>query len=285
MRRSLFLLAVPLAVGLSACGAGGPSRASFASKADAGCAPAGVGLAGVAKPADHPQLATGAGTLLRAVDVQLDQLRTLEAPAGGAKAQVEGLLAAMGSLSQSTKALQQGAGAKDDAAVGRAVTDTGARYQDASSKATELGMASCVLGMKPAVDQLTSGSKEILKASYLVKGDALCDTANQKLDAIPDPAKPKDLPAVGRVFDKGIPTLDKLVADMKALPPPPGEEAAVADIMAAQEGALAKIKEFRDAAATNNARKVLALEKDFESTLTLADAKLIAYGFKSCGFE
>ncbi len=37
------------------------------------------------------------------------------------------------------------------------------------------------------------------------------------------------------------------------------------------------------AAVTNDARKVLALENDFESILDLADAMLIAYGFKSCG--
>ncbi|HEV8116590.1 MAG TPA: hypothetical protein VGP53_10155, partial [Acidimicrobiales bacterium] len=88
MRRTLLLLALPLTVGLSACGGGAPSRAAFASKADAGCAPAGGGLAGTIKPADHPQLATGAGNLLQAVDTQLDQLRTLDQPGGDAIVQV-----------------------------------------------------------------------------------------------------------------------------------------------------------------------------------------------------
>jgi len=284
MRRNLLMLALPLAVGLSACGGGAPTRAAFAFKADAGCAPMGLGgLEGITKPADHPQLATGAGTLLRAVDAQLTQLRTLDQPGGDAKVQVEGLMGAMGSLSQSTRALQQGASAKDDAAVSRALNDTTSRYQDASSKATEIGMTSCVLGMKSTVDQLSVGSKEIVKSSYLTKGDALCDAAGKKLEALPEPSSSKGLPAVGRYFDLGLPILTKLVVDLKALTPPPGDEATVADIIAAQDAGIAKIKEFRDAAIANDARKVLALEKEFDSSLSLADAKLVSYGFKTCG--
>jgi len=283
MRRTLLLLALPLAAGLSACGGGAPSRAAFAAKADAGCGTAGGGLAGTVKPADHPQLATGAGNLLRAVDAQLDQLRTLDQPGGDAKVQVEGLMGAMGSLSQSTRALQSGAIAKDDAAVNRALNDSTSRYQDASSKATEIGLTSCVLGMKPAVDQLSAGSKEILKVSYLAKGDAICEAASKKLQAIPEPTQARGLPSVGRFFDAGLPILTKLGADLRALPPPPGDEATVAEIMVAQDAALGKIKEFRDAAAANDARKVLALEDEFESSLSLADAKLVSYGFKTCG--
>ena len=280
MRRTL--LALPLAIGLSACG-GAPTRAAFASKADAGCAPAGGGLAGTIKPADHPQLATGAGNLLRAVDTQLDQLRNLDQPGGDAKVQVEGLMGSLGSLSQSTRALEQGATTKDDAAVSRALNDTTSRYQDASSKATEIGLTSCVLGMKPAVDQLSAGSKEILKSSYLTKGDALCGAAGKKLEALPEPSSSKGLPSAGRYFDLGLPIITKLVVDIKALTPPPGDEAMVADIIAAQDAGIAKIKEFRDAAIANDARKVLALEKEFESSLNLADAKLVSYGFKTCG--
>ncbi len=88
---------------------------------------------------------------------------------------------------------------------------------------------------------------------------------------------------MGRYFDLGLPILTKMLVDLKALTPPPGDEAAVADIMTAQDAGIAKIKEFRDAALANDARKLLALEKEFESSLKLADAKLTSYGFKTCG--
>lgn len=77
MRRSLLLLTVPLAAGLSGCG-GAPSLAAFTSEADAACDPAIKGLAGSVKPAE------------------LDQLRTLDSPGGATKVQIKELLSSMG---------------------------------------------------------------------------------------------------------------------------------------------------------------------------------------------
>lgn len=286
MHRSPFLLIVPLAAVLGGCGAGAPSVAEFAADADAGCGPAGAELARVAKPGDHAQLATGAGILLQTVRGQVDQLRTQKSPGGAAKVQVEELVGSMESLTSSTRALQQGAGAKDDAAVARASTDTSARYQDASTKATALGLTACVTGMKPAVDQLTTGTRELLKVSYQAKGDAICDIAGTKIEALPEPpARPKNLTPVVQYFDKIIPILGTMVGDLKALPAPPGDEAVVAETMGAQDSALAKMREFRDASAANDFRRILALEKDVGASFELADAKFISYGFKNCGSE
>lgn len=165
------------------------------------------------------------------------------------------------------------------------MTDTAARFQEGSTKATALGLTTCTTGMKPAVDQLSSGAKDVLKASYLAKVDGICDVTERAVDALPDPDKLKGVVAAGRWFDKFIPVIEKMVADLKALPAPPGDEVIVAEIMAAQDGALAKLKEFRSAAVANDARKVLILEEEVGSTQTLADAKMVSYGLKSCGDE
>lgn len=281
MRRSFLLLTIPLAAGLSACGVG-PSKAAFASRADAACDPGNKSLAAGFKPADQPQLATAAGTLKTAVDGQLGQLRALEQPGGKTKVQIEALWSSMASLSQSTGALQQAASNKDDGAAAKAMNDTSARYQDGSAKATALGLTSCMIGMKPAVDQLSDGAKAIIKTSYIAKGEGICTEVRKVLTAIPQPSG-KNLPAAARYLDRFVVTIEKLSGDLKAIPAPPGDEAVVAEMIGAQDASLAKFEELRDAALAKDAPKVISLEKEVNDLATLANAKLITYGLKTCG--
>ena len=76
---------------------------------------------------------------------------------------------------------------------------------------------------------------------------------------------------------------DQLVTDIKALPVPPGDEAALAELFAAQDKVQAKNREFEDAAADEDFDRIDALDREITTLITAADAKWDAYGLGSCG--
>ena len=77
--------------------------------------------------------------------------------------------------------------------------------------------------------------------------------------------------------------IGKMVVDLKALPVPPFDEKLVADIFVAVDAQLAKLIEMRDAAAGKDFAHVIAASKEVSPLATAADAKLDAYGLKTCG--
>lgn len=255
---------------------------AFLAEADAICDASNRTLTAPAEPAARPELAAAAARVTTGVDTQLTQLREQKTPGGESAKQITAFWETMAAVSQSTGALQRSAAGTDDAAAAKASADTKARYQESSSQATVLGFTSCSVGMKPAMDQLGTGTKAVIKASYLAKGDAICDTAEKALDAVPAPST-KSLVAVGRALDKVVALIEKAVNDLKALPAPPGDEAVVAELNGAQAAAVTLFKNYRNAAVANDAQKVLAMSDEFDRVNTAADDKMRAYGFKACG--
>lgn len=278
MRRSLIVLPV-LAGALAACG-GGPSKAEFLAAADATCEPSNRTVAG-APPSARADLASAAGRITAAIDSQLIELRKLDTPGGETASQVKALWVSMAGVGEAAGVLQRSATTNEDAVAAQAMRDTAARFQATSSQAQVLGFTSCAVGMKPAVDQLTGGTKVVLKASYLAKGDSFCDAAKRTVDAVPEPVK--SLPAIARYFDRILPPVEKAMNELRALPAPPGDEVVVAEMNDAQARAVAKAREFRNAVMAGDPGRILALEPEFDQLTTMADAKMVAYGFKTCG--
>jgi hypothetical protein len=279
-RFTILLPTVALAAALTACGGGGPSKASFLTKADGACATGNAAIAGVTKPGNPTQIGAGAGTAASTIDGQVTALRALK-PGSADKQQFAGVVSAIADVSGPAKALQDAAGKNDDAAIGKAAVDLQSKVDTAATQGQAFGLTQCGVGLKPAVGNLFDGSKSVVKADYVTKAEALCRAANKKFDAIAAPGA--SLASLGKYFDAILVVSNKLEADLKALPAPPGDEAAVNEFVAAFDALLAKAKDMSAAAKANNPKLVAALSDEVDVANTAANAKLDAYGLKVCG--
>ncbi|HEV2760116.1 MAG TPA: hypothetical protein VGV86_11165 [Acidimicrobiales bacterium] len=280
-RFSILIPTVALAAALAACGDSGPSKSDFVAKADGSCAAGNTAISSAAKPTNGPQVATAAGTAVSTVDGQVAMLRAMKMPGGKDKAQVEGVIAAIGEVSPPTKALQDAAGRNDDAAMAKAGAEMQSKVDAAATSAQTFGLTQCGTGLKPAVANLFEGTKSVVKSSYVTKSETLCRDAYRKSDAVAAPGN--SLTSVARYLDALHVISTKLGNDLKAIPAPPGDEATVAEFVTALEALNGKVKEASAAAKANNPRLMIALSDELDVATTALNAKLDAYGLKTCG--
>ena len=279
-RFTILLPSIALAAALTACGGGGPSKAAFVTKADGACAAGNAAIAGVTKPANAPQIGAAAGTATSTIDGQVSALRALK-PRGSDKQQFGGVVTAIADVSGPAKALQDAAGKNDDAAMGKAAVDLRSKVDTAATQGQAFGLTQCGVGLKPAVGNLFDGAKSVVKDDFVTKGQALCRAANTKFDAIAAPGS--SLASLAKFFDAAMAISNKLAADLKALPTPPGDEATVNEFIAAFDALNAKAKDMTAAAKANNAKLVAALSDELDVANTALNAKFDAYGLKVCG--
>lgn len=280
-RISLLIPSVALAAALAACGDGGPSKTDFIAKADGACTAGNTAISSGTKPTNGPQVATAAGTAMTTVDGQVAMLRAIKMPGGDEKAKIEGVIGAIGEVSAPTKALQDAAGKNDDAAMASAAVDMQAKVDAAASSAQAYGLTQCGTGLKPAVAGLFDGTKSVVKASYTAKAEGLCRAAYRKLETVAAPGSTGA--SVARYLDAVLAVSVKLATDLKALPAPPGDGATVGEFGPALDAMNARIKEVSAAAKANNQKLAGALSDEVEVASTALNAKLDAYGLKTCG--
>ena len=280
-RFTLLIPAMALAAALTACGDDGPNKAEFTSQADGACTPGNTTISTMAKPTNAPQVATAAGAAVGAIDAQLCALRAMKTPGGDDKDLATGVINAIGEVSSPTRALQDAANKSDDAAMARAAVEMQAKADTASNTAQAFGMSQCGVQLKFGLGNLFDGVKQVVKATYVAKGEGLCRDAARRYAAIAPPGNSQA--SFTRFIDaiNGVST--KLATDFKALQVPPGDEATVADMLAAIDGLNAKAKEAVDAARAGNQRLFFALVDDLNVAQTAVNAKLDAYGLKVCG--
>ncbi len=281
MRRSLSssLVALALAAGLAACG-GGVSKADFVTKADAACGPGNGTLGAVTKPSNLPELAAAAGTLATTVDGQVDALRKLDPPEGD-KDVVAGVIGAMGEISGPARALQDAAGKSDDKVTAQATNDLKAKTDAAAVQAKSYGLVHCGTGLQAPVTSVFEGGRTVLKAAFVARAESLCTAANKKADALAAPTS--SLPTIARYLTSYLVIEEKLFADIRALPVPPGEEATVADMLAAQDKVIANDKEQHAAARARNGALLDRLGDQSATLITAANAKFDGFGLRACG--
>jgi hypothetical protein len=280
-RISLLIPAVALAAALTACGDSGPSKSEFTTKADGSCAAGNTAVSSAAKPSNAPQVATSAGTAVTTIDGQVAALRAMKTPGGKDKTQIAGILGAIADVSPPTKALQDAAAKNDEPAMAKAATEMQAKADAAATSASAYGLTQCGTGLKPAVANLFEGTKSVVKSSYVTKSAAVCREAYRKSDALANPGA--SLASVGRYLDSVLAISTKLTADIKAIPAPPGDEGTVGEFVAAMDTMNAKLKEMSAAAKANNPRLFSGLSEEADVANTALNAKLDAYGLKTCG--
>jgi hypothetical protein len=279
-RFTILFPSVALAAALTACGGGGPSKTEFVAKADGACAAGNAAISAVAKPGNAAQVGAAAGTAATTIDGQVGSLRAMK-PRGSDKQQFAGVITAIADVTAPAKALQDAAGKNDNVAMAKAAVDLQAKSGTAATQGQAFGMAQCGVGLKAAVANVFEGTKSVVKTDYVAKAEALCRAANTKIDAVAAPGS--SLASVSRFFDSVMVISNKLAADLKALPAPPGDEAAVTEFTTAFDALNAKGKETAAAAKANNAKLVVALSDELDVAGTALNAKLDAYGLKVCG--
>jgi len=280
-RFTLLIPAVALATALTACGDSGPSKSAFTTKADTSCSAGNTTISGLAKPSNPPQVATAAGTAASTIDGQVGGLRAMKTPGGDDKKKIEGIVSAIAEVSGPIRTLQEAAGKSDDAAMAKAAGEMRSKVDAAATQAQAYGLTQCGTALKPAVANLLDGTKSIVKSSYVTKSETLCRDALRKINAVAQPGS--SLASVTKYLDSVVGVSTKLATDLKALPAPPGDEAAVADFLAAFDTLNAKGKETSAAAKANNPKLVVALSDEVDVASTALNAKLDAYGLKTCG--
>ena len=279
-RFSLLIPAVALAAALTACGDDGPNKTEFVAKADAACVPGNEAVSTTAKPTNAPQVATASGTAATTIDGQVSALRAMKMP-GKDKTQIQAFVAALADVSPPTKALQEAAGKNDDASMAKAAMDMQTKADAAATSAQAYGLAQCGTQLKFGLGNMFDGVKNVVKATYVSKAAGLCRDFLRKADAVPVPGN--SLASAARSLDMLLTLQEKLTTDLRALPVPPGDDAAVKDYLAALDGLNAKTKEFTAAAKANNGRLVVALNDEFQVAATAVSAKFDAYGLDVCG--
>ena len=265
--------------GLGACAGGGVSKSDFVAKADSACGTGNGMLAIAAKPSSLPELATAAGTVAASIDGQTGALRKLEAP-GDDAVLVDGVIAALVEVGAQARTLQEAAGKTDDGTTARAANDLRGKTDNAAARAQAYGLSVCGQGLQAPIANLIEGGRTVLKAAFVARAENLCTAANRKADAL---GTPSSLTSVARYLAAYLPIAEKLFADIKALAVPPGDDSAVAEMLAAQDQAIAKEKEAQAAAQRGNAAQFGRLEGEVIELVTAANAKFDGYGLRACG--
>ena len=266
---------------LTACGDDGPSRTEFATKADESCTAGNTTISTTAKPTNAPQVATATGTAVSTIDTQVGALRALKTPGGKDKEQALGVISAIAEVSGPTKALQDAAGRNDDAAMARAAKEMQSKADQASTAASAFGMSQCGVQLKFGLGNLFDGVKQVVKATYVAKAEGLCRDAARRYSAIAPPGNSQA--SVTRFLEAVNGVSVKLTTDIRALQVPPGDEGTVGEMLGAVDSLNAKMKEAVDAAKAGNPRLVVALSDELSVAQTAVNAKLDAYGLKTCG--
>ena len=277
----LLLAGSGLAIAAKAAGIiGAPSKASFVAKADAICAPGNAGFSAMSKPVGYQSLATAASTVVTATDAQLGQLRALELPGGPDRNGARGVLNAVTATRDAGRGLQSAAAASDPATTAMASRSMDVHSQDAVTKAQAFGLTACATGMKPGIDAVVAGANGAVKTSFTEKATALCTEMLRAGEAMPKIRNASDL---SRHLDQGVALFEKLATDLKGLPVPPGDEAAVTSITTQIGNVAAKLRELGNAALAGDVKRVNALEKEGNAMVAELDQRFGAYGLTVCG--
>lgn len=134
----------------------------------------------------------------------------------------------------------------------------------------------------------SQSSSSIAKESFAKRANAICQTMNEKLKALPRPAGLNDLSAVADYNEKSVAINEDGVKQIRALRQPPGDEATLNDIYTKLEKGLAVARRYiealrsgvSDAEATQAVNLLIS-----ESNRLIAEANSAAnaYGLVVCG--
>jgi hypothetical protein len=271
------LVAACLAAALAACG--GPSKSSLLSEGDEICRTSSRAVEGVKKPTSYPELGEAAKALATATGDQETRLRKLGIPDGD-KDEVRPLLSAIGGMAASARRLQETAARTDDKATSEAANEVAARSRDATGRARAYGFAACGISTEAPVNTVFDGAKGIVKAAFVARAEGLCrEAADQQGDL----REPRNQSALAGYLDALLAIEERVVDDLRAMAVPPGDEAAVGELIDVRAELNAKGRQLTSAMRAGNGRQQAAVADELVVLGTAAAAKADAYGIRECG--
>jgi hypothetical protein len=123
------------------------------------------------------------------------------------------------------------------------------------------------------------------KRAYIDQADAICREGNQRLEPLEDRAFSRgipDLPTWRTFLTSAIPIFDDVLRRVRALAPPPGDQATVAGMLDEFDRALVAARRASDAAAAGDQRAFDAALEEAAAFAKRADDQSKAYGFRDC---
>ena len=126
----------------------------------------------------------------------------------------------------------------------------------------------------------TTTARAVSKAEYIATANAICGVMNDAVDALPDPA---DTAEAAITYEEAARIVSDTLEQLRALPPPPGDEESLDAIWVKVDELLEGYARF--VAALRDDDQVLAqqISQDVEVTQNAANDASNAYGLTVCG--
>ncbi len=267
---------------LAACGDSAPSKEDYLAKADPVCK-RGNDIANVfTTPSDLNMMKDFGTKLADNATKTADELDKLDKPGGDDGKAAEEMVKSMRDAAEAARGIGPEVDKTNYPGVETAVTKTVDAFKAADGKARALGSAECGKGEAAAAGKLGETAGATIKNSYIAKADGICKTYNAQFEGITEPEEFSD---VKPFLDKSIALVDKLTAELKAIPQPTVDKAKLDEAFSSNDAAVAKLKEASAAAGSGDEDKTVTLLEEATVLGDTSNAKADAYGFKDCGSQ
>jgi len=155
--------------------------------------------------------------------------------------------------------------------------------------AIALTASSCRSGSESADSKTTPASTtsttlaaaQRRKAAYVAAADGLCLTMNTRVDALGDPGS--DPTKMAEVGSKAAVIITQTLEQLRALPPPAGDEAVLDAIYAKADTLAADYSDLAAAVRSRNWTELTLIAAKAEADLKAANAAAKKYGLTVCG--
>ncbi len=124
------------------------------------------------------------------------------------------------------------------------------------------------------------GDDRLSKDEFIAQADAICKEANEKLDALGEPASFEE---VASLAGDAIAIQEDAIAQLRALEPPAEDEATLNEAYALLDRQVEVGRQIQEAAAAGDAAKIEELVAEIEPIDEEADQIAADYGLEECG--
>lgn len=287
-RKALIIAAVVAAVALIGAGAvafvssrDSRSKADFIAEADTICSAANGPVNAIVAPTSYPELGTAAKTVADTTSGQLVQLRRLDPPGGLSGANANAALAALDAIAKANGELSSATATSDDAATIKSSVDAQGAFADAKTKADEFGFRFCGVGLSLGIEAVHKGAQAVIKAGFIARAETLCRGVAREFEDV----------SIDDIFDLNgarfltvfVDPVVKLVADLRLIPVPPGDEEKLNEMFAAMDQVNERARDLGPAIDAQDGDRYDAVAREMSTLSTAADARLDEYGLGVCG--
>lgn len=127
----------------------------------------------------------------------------------------------------------------------------------------------------------TTTKPAVTKAAYVQQANSICQTMNTRMEALADPGE--DLDDLITLFHQSKQIMTETLTKLRALPTPPGQEAALAAIWAKVDQIVADVDDIIAAVQAGDLDKAGTLIEQLAEDSDDANTASIAYGMTVCG--